>query len=52
MSTAALDAVAHAPDTLCAGPACHATVAMHHAQPEPASYPSVIHTAALFLAGE
>jgi hypothetical protein len=52
MSTAALNAVAYAPDTLCAGPACHESVAVHHAQPQPASYPSVIHTAALFLAGE
>jgi hypothetical protein len=52
MSTAALNAVANVPDTLCAGPACHATVAMHHAQPQSSDYPGVFHTAALFLAGE
>lgn len=54
MSTAALNAVAHEPAAYCTDASC-ALVAQHHATPSAAydtDYSQVIHTAALFLAGE
>lgn len=52
-STAALNAAAHDPGSYCGDVSC--TVASHHAAPSAATdtdYSRVIHTAALFLAGE
>ena len=53
-STAALNAAAHEPNIYCADGSC-AMAAYHHATPSAAfddGYSRVIHTAALFLAGE
>lgn len=53
-STAALNAVAHDPNAYCADGSC-AMAAYHHATPSASyddGYSRVIHTAALFLAGE
>ncbi len=52
MSTVALDAAARDTATLCAGPACQPQLAYHHAGPQDPGFTNVVHTAALFLAGE